>query len=157
MTKFHVSDDGNPRPCAAQKGNCPIGGETEHFTNPESAREHYESTQGSAVKSIKRVTSETRMATLPEIKNVEYEKDEFGEGVSEEGVAYTTADTYRTGRNGSRTRLATVTVYDDGTALVWDKSGSTISDVKALDKLKVELKKTHKISKYSSPIFVNDF
>lgn len=157
MTKFHVSDDGNPRPCKAQPDNCPVAGDGDHFTTPESAREHFEKTQSNTVPTIKRVTSETRMASLPEIKNVEYEKDEFGEGVSEEGVAYTTADTYRIGRNGSRSRLATVTVYDDGTALVWDKSGSTISDVKAIGKLKEELKKTHKISRYSSPVFLYDY
>lgn len=157
MTKFHLSDDGNPRPCNAQEGNCPIGAENEHFTNVDSARQHYEKAQGSAVTSIKRSTAASRLASLPVIKNVEYEADPLGDGVTEEGMNYTSVDTFRPGRNGSRNPLALITVYEDNTVIVWDKSGSTITDVKARDKLKEELKKTHKISQYSSPVFVNDF
>ena len=36
MNKFHISDDGVVRPCEAQN-SCPVGGESIHFTDYESA------------------------------------------------------------------------------------------------------------------------
>ena len=42
MANFHISEDGNPRVCKAQSGNCPIGGDEQHFTSPEAARNAYE-------------------------------------------------------------------------------------------------------------------
>jgi len=40
--KFHVNAAGEAGKCKATKGNCPFGGEAEHFTSAEAAREHYE-------------------------------------------------------------------------------------------------------------------
>lgn len=37
---FHISEDGVARPCGAQPGNCPLGGE--HFGSIEEARAHAE-------------------------------------------------------------------------------------------------------------------
>lgn len=42
MTKFHVNANGEAGACRAEKGGCPFGGEKEHFTSPEAARESYE-------------------------------------------------------------------------------------------------------------------
>lgn len=37
MTKYHINKKGIPAPCRATKGNCPLGGEGEHFSNKEEA------------------------------------------------------------------------------------------------------------------------
>lgn len=31
MAKYHIKKDGTPGVCRAQNGNCPFGGESEHF------------------------------------------------------------------------------------------------------------------------------
>ncbi len=51
MSKFHVSTDGNPRVCTAADGNCPLGGNENHFTSKEAARAAFEE----SVKSIRTV------------------------------------------------------------------------------------------------------
>lgn len=38
MAKFHISKNGVPAPCKAQKGNCPFGGEDSHFNTREEAQ-----------------------------------------------------------------------------------------------------------------------
>ncbi|HHT97319.1 MAG TPA: hypothetical protein GXZ90_05440 [Clostridiales bacterium] len=40
MSKFHINKHGVPAPCKAKKGNCPLGGEGEHFDTPEIAQEY---------------------------------------------------------------------------------------------------------------------
>ena len=45
MTRYHVGSDGAPKPCNAQPGNCPLGGE--HFDNLENA-ERYAETKNEA-------------------------------------------------------------------------------------------------------------
>jgi len=48
--KFHINSNGEAGRCSATKGGCPFGGESEHFTSAEAAREHYENTMtGEAV------------------------------------------------------------------------------------------------------------
>ena len=42
MTKFHITDDGNPRKCVAKPGNCSYGAEAAHYDSRESAREAFE-------------------------------------------------------------------------------------------------------------------
>lgn len=42
MTKFHLSDDGNPRTCSARPGNCPQGPTANHFASKEEARAAFE-------------------------------------------------------------------------------------------------------------------
>lgn len=37
MARYHVSEDGKVRKCNAQPGNCPIGGDDEHYPNKEAA------------------------------------------------------------------------------------------------------------------------
>lgn len=39
---FHIGEDGEPRPCKAKLGNCPLGPADEHHTTKESARAYYE-------------------------------------------------------------------------------------------------------------------
>lgn len=38
MTKFHINKHGVPAPCKATKGNCPLGGDEQHFSNKEEAQ-----------------------------------------------------------------------------------------------------------------------
>lgn len=40
MSKFHINKHGVPAPCKATKGNCPLGGEGEHFDTLSEAQEH---------------------------------------------------------------------------------------------------------------------
>lgn len=42
MAKFHINGNGEAGACRAEKGGCPFGSESEHFTTPEAAREAYE-------------------------------------------------------------------------------------------------------------------
>ena len=52
MDKFHISSDGNPRVCSASEGNCPIGGNENHYTSKEAARAAFEA----SLKSIRTVS-----------------------------------------------------------------------------------------------------
>jgi len=45
MAKFHINRAGNPGSCRAKPGNCPYGGESDHYTSKEDAREVYEAQQ----------------------------------------------------------------------------------------------------------------
>lgn len=38
MSKFHINKHGVPAPCKATKGNCPLGGEGEHFNSEQEAQ-----------------------------------------------------------------------------------------------------------------------
>ena len=40
MAKFHINSKDMPAPCRAQKGNCPYGGEENHFDSKEKAQEY---------------------------------------------------------------------------------------------------------------------
>lgn len=40
MSKFHINKHGVPAPCKATKGNCPLGGEEQHFESQEAAQEY---------------------------------------------------------------------------------------------------------------------
>lgn len=42
MAKYHLSEDGNPRVCTAQDGNCPLGKDEPHFHTKIAARAAYE-------------------------------------------------------------------------------------------------------------------
>lgn len=42
MSKFHVNDKGEAGECAATKGNCPFGGEAQHYESRELAQKAYE-------------------------------------------------------------------------------------------------------------------
>ena len=44
-TKFHLSNDGLPRPCSANIGACPLGADAPHFASPNEARAYYENQQ----------------------------------------------------------------------------------------------------------------
>lgn len=38
MSKFHINKHGVPAPCKATKGNCPLGGDEQHFNSEEEAQ-----------------------------------------------------------------------------------------------------------------------
>ncbi len=43
MAKYHINaETGDVGPCRAEKGNCPFGGENEHYNTAEGARSAYE-------------------------------------------------------------------------------------------------------------------
>lgn len=42
MSKFHVNDKGESGQCRATQGGCPFGGEAQHYSSPEIARQAYE-------------------------------------------------------------------------------------------------------------------
>lgn len=156
MTKFHISDDGNPRACKASKDNCPISADINHYDTAEEARTGYEKLQKfQANRTHTRASSqETRMEKLPEVKGVEYESDFNGEeGVSDAGVKFSSFGAFRKRRNGSRARIASIIVYDDNTAIVWDRTDSNEANIKARERLLKPLAETFEISPYSSPIF----
>lgn len=153
MTKFHVSADGNPRSCNAKQGNCPLAGDDKHFDTAEAARTDYEKTQGASFATVQRTTQATRMAKLPEVKGIKYEPDFDGDGVSDAGIKFSSIKAFRERRNGSHSRIASITVYDDGTAIVWDRTSANEADIKARGRLLGPLKESFEISPYSSPIF----
>lgn len=154
MAKFHISADGNARACKASKGNCPLAADINHYDTPEEARAGYERRQQfRANRGLTRTTQDTRMAKLPEVKGIKYELDFDGEGVSDEGVKFSSIKAFRERRNGSHARIATITVYDDDTAIVWDRTSSDEADIKARGRLLDPLKDSFEISPYSSPIF----
>lgn len=39
MSKFHINKKGVPAPCRAKNGNCPLGGDAQHFPSKEAAEE----------------------------------------------------------------------------------------------------------------------
>jgi hypothetical protein len=93
------------------------------------------------------------MAKLPEVKGIKYEPDFDGDGVSDAGIKFSSIKAFRERRNGSHSRIATITVYDDDTAIVWDRTSSNEADIKARGRLLGPLKDSFEISPYSSPIF----
>jgi hypothetical protein len=154
MAKFHVSADGNPRACKASKGNCPLAADINHYETPEEARAGYEKLQKfRANRGITRSTQDTRMAKLPEVKGIKYEPESNGEGASDAGIKYSSIEAFRERKDGSRARIASITVYDDGTAIVWDRTDANEADIKARGRLLEPLKESLEISPYSSPIF----
>lgn len=42
MAKFHINGNGEAGACKAEKGGCPFGGESDHFTSADAARSAYE-------------------------------------------------------------------------------------------------------------------
>lgn len=61
MAKYHVNNEGNPGPCGAEKGNCPFGGEEEHYSSFEDARMAYEQSMSQA--SVKKL-SKQKLSTV---------------------------------------------------------------------------------------------
>lgn len=58
MTKFHINKHGVPAPCKATKGNCPLGGETQHFDSYEKAQEYSDSQNAKEYGVLPNVSSE---------------------------------------------------------------------------------------------------
>ncbi len=72
MPKFHVSSDGNPRVCAASKGNCPIGGDETHYTSKEAARAAFEALEAIPESASKKVDVGESVRTVNEWGDVEW-------------------------------------------------------------------------------------
>lgn len=132
-----------------------LGGIEERFKEMGSAKKAETETksQDSSFPTIQHTTQATRVAKLPVVKGIVYEVDPYGEDKTEEGVAYTSIDAFREKKNGERSRVAAITVYDNGTALVWDRTEANEADIRSRDKLRDSLKETFDISTMSSPVF----
>lgn len=53
MGRFHISEDGQARPCSAQPGNCKLGNsEDEHYETAEEAQKAYESEMSNETQSV---------------------------------------------------------------------------------------------------------
>lgn len=63
MKVFHISKSGIPSPCRAEKGNCPLGSESQHFSTIEAAQEK-----------ANKLAEET-YGILPEINNNELSRE----------------------------------------------------------------------------------
>lgn len=49
MAKYHISEDGVPRPCSAQSGNCPVAPDAPHFNTRVEAQAAYEAMQEASI------------------------------------------------------------------------------------------------------------
>lgn len=155
MVKYHLSEDGNPRPCKAQSGNCPVAGELTHFDSPDKAREYYEVTvQGGSFSPKKFKTHEDRVSELPKVDGIHFEAHEDSpEHVRDDGVPYSNVEAFRTNRSGKKISIAAISIYDDGEALVHDISEGLLSDLDANDDLSDALNNKYTISPTSSKPF----
>jgi hypothetical protein len=69
MAKFHVNDKGESGQCRAEKGGCPFGGEAQHYSSPEIARQAYElSMAGEQIATIKKAPSEKVVKAAEKLK-----------------------------------------------------------------------------------------
>lgn len=51
--KFHINGSGDPGKCSAKQGGCPFGGESDHYSTQEEAREQYEKANADKVIPLK--------------------------------------------------------------------------------------------------------
>lgn len=51
MAKYHSNNKGEPGVCSAQPGNCPFGGEEDHYSSAQEARQAYEDLQQTSFRS----------------------------------------------------------------------------------------------------------
>lgn len=96
MAKFHINKHGVPAPCRATEGNCPLGGEGEHFDKIEDAQAHAD-----------KVNAKNH-GTLPGASQYEMELNEF------EGELEEVTSTERAGFNSSLT-------YEDSDSKIREK------------------------------------
>ena len=66
MAKYHVNSKGEPGICSAQSGNCPFGGENDHYSSAEDARVAFEKSQDSFAVVIKKSDSPDRSVQAPD-------------------------------------------------------------------------------------------
>lgn len=70
MAKYHVNDRGESGQCRAEKGGCPFGGEAQHYSSPEVARQAYElSMAGEQIATVKKAPSEKVQKAAEKLKN----------------------------------------------------------------------------------------
>lgn len=65
MAKYHINAHGNPNPCSAQSGNCPFGGDENHFSTPEEARSVYERRNASIPEPVTKPAASSVLALTP--------------------------------------------------------------------------------------------
>lgn len=69
--KFHINPEtGNPNKCSAKNGNCPFGGNSEHFDSKDEARSHFEHKNADqSLKSSKKVEKISSTPVEPSVAN----------------------------------------------------------------------------------------
>lgn len=90
MAKFHISKNGKPAPCNAKSGNCPLGGESEHYSTREEANKAIENNMASQQNVLQSANKGTKQKTKTPI-NVRFELNEISakmREVSENGVGF---------------------------------------------------------------------
>ena len=73
MSKFHVNGKGEAGKCSAEKGGCPFGGESEHYTSAQAARTAYENDMGTD-QLLTKISSESEKS---QTVNWSYEGNDF--------------------------------------------------------------------------------
>lgn len=153
-TRYHISADGNPRPCKAEKDQCPISGSLEHFDNPDKAREYYEVLQGGSFRIENYKTHSERLSELPEVPGLKYvARDDSPSHRRDDGVPWSSVTVYRTNSMGKDVEIADLTVYDDGEVRAYDKTSGTLSDLDAIDDLSAAIYDKYDVSPVSSDSF----
>ena len=72
--KYHIGEKGDPSPCRAEEGKCPLGGE--HFDSVDDARKAYESSQSENIIPVKKkkttLSAMSESELLSEISSRQY-------------------------------------------------------------------------------------
>ena len=83
MSKFHINKHGVPAPCRATKGNCPLGGDEQHFDNQADAQAYADKVNEKEYGLIADVTKEPEQEKkLTPAQLRRKEKKEFEERLS---------------------------------------------------------------------------
>jgi hypothetical protein len=91
--KYHISPTtGNPNRCYANTKPCPIGGEGEHYSSKEEAREAFEASQGGSLSSVSRKGVEKEVKTPTDLQL----RVAFNESF-EDVITYNTSEATRRG------------------------------------------------------------
>lgn len=101
MAKYHIGKDGQPKPCRAAAGNCPLGEDSPHFSSKNSAQDYIEGelkkeSYSFATVSKKSEEAEQEIADLPRDTYADSADDylnnslseDFSVGVTREGPDY---------------------------------------------------------------------
>lgn len=95
MAKYHVNEAGDAGPCKAEKGQCPFGGEAQHYATPEVARQAYELSLASQVVPeavVKEVTPKQVLVSAPEMAVIDAALRAHGPDFVKAGDMVTTTD-----------------------------------------------------------------
>ena len=70
MARFHINAKGEPGKCSAQSGNCPFGGDTDHYNSLDEAQSAFEKTMASETFTVVKNTDRPDFSAYT-VRNVE--------------------------------------------------------------------------------------